>query len=46
MLATYYLGDQIEEKKMGGEFGTYGGLKHCIDGFDGKILGKENTWKK
>jgi hypothetical protein len=39
------VGDQIKEKEMGGSYGTYGGEEKCIQGFGGKTIRKETTWK-
>jgi uncharacterized membrane protein len=44
-LSKYYLGDQIEENKMGGTCSAYGGQKKCIYGFGGETRGKERAWK-
>jgi hypothetical protein len=35
----------IKKNKMGGACGMYGGQEMFIQGFGGKICGKERTWK-
>jgi hypothetical protein len=44
-ISPYCLGDQVEKNEMGGACSKYGGEKRCIQGFGGKIWGKETMWK-
>ena len=37
--------EQIEEDEMGGECGTMGKNEKCVQGFGGKSIRKETTWK-
>ena len=45
LLTRYYSGDQIKGNESGGACSMCGCEEKCIQGFCGKILEKEITWK-
>jgi hypothetical protein len=36
---------QIKENEVGGTCGIHGRVEECIQGFDGKAIREETTWK-
>jgi hypothetical protein len=45
LLTKYYSGDQIKNIEIGRTRSTYGEEERFMQGFNGKTLGKETTWK-
>ena len=45
LFTKYYSSGQIKKNEMSRACSTYGGEERYVQGFVGKTLGKEKTWK-